>query len=55
MSVEPEKKRRLPFLRPKTKAGKAGLIAAGVVGGLLALDAIALVVAIAVGSSAIAR
>ncbi|QIL03192.1 hypothetical protein G7078_10650 [Sphingomonas sinipercae] len=28
--------------RPKSKAGKAGLIAGGVVGGLLALDLIAL-------------
>ena len=33
-------KERLP--KPKTKAGKAGMIAGGVVGGLLALDLIAL-------------
>ncbi len=32
-------KTRLP--KPKTKAGKAGMIAGGVVGGLLALDLIA--------------
>ena len=32
-------KSRLP--KPKTKAGKAGMIAGGVVGGLLALDLIA--------------
>jgi hypothetical protein len=31
---------RLP--KPKTKAGKAGMIAGGVLGGLLALDVIAL-------------
>ena len=33
-------KKRLP--KPRTKAGKAGMIAGGVVGGLLALDIIAL-------------
>jgi hypothetical protein len=33
-------KNKLP--KPKTKAGKAGMIAGGVVGGLLALDVIAL-------------
>ena len=43
------------LFRPRSKAGKAGLIAAGVVGGLLALDAIALVITIAIGTSAIAR
>ena len=31
---------RLP--RPKTKAGKAGMIAGGVIGGLIALDLLAL-------------
>jgi hypothetical protein len=33
-------KDKLP--KPKTKAGRAGMIAGGVVGGLLALDVIAL-------------
>jgi hypothetical protein len=33
-------KNKLP--KPKTKAGRAGMIAGGVVGGLLALDVIAL-------------
>ena len=33
-------KNRLP--KPKTKAGKAGMIAGGVVGGLLAIDLIAI-------------
>ena len=33
-------KNKLP--KPKTKAGKAGMIAGGVVGGLLALDVLAI-------------
>lgn len=45
-------KNKLP--KPKTKAGKAGMIAGGVVGGLLALDVIALaataIIAAAMGS-----
>ncbi|QIK79039.1 hypothetical protein G7077_09185 [Sphingomonas piscis] len=45
-------RKRLP--KPKTKAGKAGMIAGGVVGGLLALDLIALaataVIAATIGS-----
>ena len=36
-------KRLIPErFRPKSKAGKAGMIAGGVVGGLLAIDLIAL-------------
>ena len=35
--------RLIPKLpKPKTKAGKAGMIAGGVIGGLLALDLLAL-------------
>ena len=35
--------RMIPKLpKPKTKAGKAGMIAGGVIGGLLALDLLAL-------------
>ena len=46
---------KFPFIRPKSKAGKAGLIAAGIVGGLLALDAIALVATLVIGSSALSQ
>ena len=52
-SPHPPRLRRSPLSRlrervgvtvPKTKAGKAGMIAGGVIGGLLALDLLALAV-----------
>ncbi|HEY8592702.1 MAG TPA: hypothetical protein VIL42_07540 [Sphingomicrobium sp.] len=42
-------------LRPKTKAGKAGMIAGGVVAGLIAIDLIGLVVTAVVAGTAALR
>ena len=41
--------------RPKTKAGKVGMLAGGVVAGLIALDLIALVATAVIAASAGAR
>ena len=41
--------------RPKTRAGKVGMLAGGVVAGLLALDLIALVATAVIAASAGAR
>ncbi len=46
-------KKRLP--KPKTKAGKAGMIAGGVVAGLLALDLIALAATAVVAATMASR
>ena len=53
-------KPRLPVIlpkrfRPKSKAGKAGMIAGGVVAGLLALDLIALVATAVIAATAGSR
>jgi hypothetical protein len=46
----------LPKLpRPKSKAGKAGMIAGGVIGGLIALDLLALAVTAVIAATAGAR
>ena len=48
--------RFLPKLpRPKSKAGKAGMIAGGVIGGLIALDLLALAVTAVIAATAGAR
>jgi hypothetical protein len=41
--------------RPKSKAGKAGMIAGGVIGGLIALDLLALAVTAVIAATAGAR
>jgi hypothetical protein len=46
-------KQRLP--KPKTKAGKAGMIAGGVVAGLLALDLIALAATAVIAATVASR
>ena len=43
------------FPRPKSKAGKAGMIAGGVIGGLIALDLLALAVTAVIAATAGAR
>ena len=45
--------RLIPKLpKPKTKAGKAGMIAGGIVGGLLALDLLAIAATAVVAATA---
>ena len=42
-------------LRPKSRAGKAGMIAGGIVGGLIALDLIALAATAVIAATAGSR
>jgi len=58
--VEPNNKRRLPLvlperLRPRTKAGKVGMVAGGLVAGLIAVDLLALVATAVLAATAAAR
>ena len=45
----------LKRFRPKTKAGKVGVVAGGIVAGLIALDLIALVATAVIAASAGSR